>query len=207
MNYVEIIGYTGSVLVAVSLMMKNIWWLRRINFLGGATFAIYGLLLKAYPVFILNAFIALVDIYYLFEMKGKKEYFSLVRINNLQNSLLHKFLDYYHTDILKFFPNFNVEKLKEGKTYFVLRNVIPVGIINYKELPGKEVKIEFDYAIPDYRDLKNARFAFFAEDGLFKKTGIRKLIAESSIRAHQKYLKSLGFKNTGNTGVLFSKTL
>ena len=59
-NYVEVIGYVGSVLVAVSLMMKNIYYLRRINLIGAATFATYGLLVGAIPVFVLNGFISLI---------------------------------------------------------------------------------------------------------------------------------------------------
>ena len=57
MDILQIIGYTGSVLVAVSLMMSNIVRLRWINLFGAGTFAIYGLLINAYPVFALNGFI------------------------------------------------------------------------------------------------------------------------------------------------------
>ena len=53
----EIIGYSGSILVAVSLMMKNILKLRVINFFGASSFALYGYLVDAYPVLILNSFI------------------------------------------------------------------------------------------------------------------------------------------------------
>ena len=169
MSNVELIGYTGSVLVALSLMMKNIWWLRRINLLGGATFALYGLLLNAYPVFVLNGFIALVDVYYLFEMKRKKEYFSLAQVKNFDNTLFHRFIEFYLEDILKFFPEFSKEKLNEGKTYFILRNVVPVGLINYKIISGNKAKIELDYAIPDYRDLKNARLRSLPKTGFLKK--------------------------------------
>ena len=68
-NLIEMIGYTGSVLVAISLMMKNIYYLRRINLIGAATFSIYGLLVGAIPVFILNGFITIIDIYYIWEAK------------------------------------------------------------------------------------------------------------------------------------------
>ena len=64
MDYLEFIGYAGSVLVAVSLMMSNIVRLRWINLFGAATFSAYGLLINAYPVFALNGFIVLVDLYY-----------------------------------------------------------------------------------------------------------------------------------------------
>jgi EamA domain-containing membrane protein RarD len=57
MAWVDIIGYAGSVLIAVSITMNNIWKLRWINLFGAGTFAVYGLIVKAYPVFVLNSFI------------------------------------------------------------------------------------------------------------------------------------------------------
>lgn len=77
-NYIEIIGYTGSALVAISLMMKNIYYLRRINLIGASTFAIYGLLVGAMPVLILNSFISLVDIYFIWEAKKKERIFHII---------------------------------------------------------------------------------------------------------------------------------
>ena len=46
----EMVGYLGSVLVAVSLMMKSLWRLRIINLVGASFFTVYGLLIGALPV-------------------------------------------------------------------------------------------------------------------------------------------------------------
>ena len=105
MNYTEIIGYVGSVLVAISLMMKNIFYLRRINRIVASTFAIYGLLVGAIPVFVLNSFISFVDIYYIWDAKRKKVYFTLLPIEQSNGPLLNKFLNFYKKDINKFFPD------------------------------------------------------------------------------------------------------
>ena len=64
----EIIGYFASVLVAISLMMSSILKLRVINLLGAALFTLYGLLIGAYPVAVMNFFIVLIDLYYLREL-------------------------------------------------------------------------------------------------------------------------------------------
>jgi hypothetical protein len=73
----EIIGYVASVLVAISLMMRSVLKLRVINLLGAAVFALYGLLIGAYPVAVMNLFIVLIDLYYLREFITAKGYFSL----------------------------------------------------------------------------------------------------------------------------------
>ena len=59
----EIVGYIGSALVAISLMMSNIWKLRWINLVGALFFVLYGLIVKVHPVVAVNAFIAVVDAY------------------------------------------------------------------------------------------------------------------------------------------------
>ena len=73
----EIIGYVASVLVAISLMMRSVLKLRVINLIGAAVFTLYGLLIGAYPVAVVNFVIALIDLYYLREFVPTKDYFSL----------------------------------------------------------------------------------------------------------------------------------
>ena len=207
MNHIEIIGYTGSALIAVSLMMKNIYYLRRINLIGASTFAIYGLLTGTIPVFILNSFISIVDIYYILEAKRKNEYFTLLAIEQKDGPLLKKFLSFYKDDIEKFFPNFSPLKIEEDKSFFILRNLIPVGLFAYKDISSTEILIELDYAIPDYRDLKNARFIYFAQSNHFSKKGYKTLKAESNVKQHQKYLRKIGFIANDEQPDLFVKNI
>lgn len=206
-NYVEFIGYTGSVLVAISLMMKNIYYLRRINLIGAATFSAYGLMVGAIPVFILNGFITLVDVYYIWEAKKAKEYFTLHPIAASNESYLNKFLDFYGKDIKIFFPEFTPSVIEKDKSFFILRNLIPVGLFSYSEINPTEIIIELDYAIPDYRDLKNARFVYFAQSNHFKKKGYKKLIATTNIPAHKKYLTKIGFTESPLNSGSFSKEI
>lgn len=61
----ELLGYMASVFVAVSLMMRSLVKLRVINLVSAVLFTVYGLIIAAYPVAIVNGFIVLVNIYYL----------------------------------------------------------------------------------------------------------------------------------------------
>ncbi len=194
MSYYEWIGYIGSVLVAVSLMMKNIYHLRRINLVGASIFAFYGYLVSAYPVVLLNGFIALVDFYYLVKINKAKESFSLMPVLDATHPYLTKFLYYYKNDIKKFFPEFNPNEIKGLKCFFVLRNMVPVGIFIYERTPQDEIFIKLDYAIPDYRDHKNGKFLIYAQSKFLLERGAKKMIAFSTVRAHQNYLRKIGFK-------------
>lgn len=64
-NFLEMIGYLASVLVAISLMMRSLNKLRMINLTGSLLFTVYGFTIGAYPVAVLNAFIVVVNIFYL----------------------------------------------------------------------------------------------------------------------------------------------
>ena len=61
----EMLGYLASVFVAASLTMCSLTRLRVINLIGALLFTAYGLIINAYPVAAVNAFIVLVNIYYL----------------------------------------------------------------------------------------------------------------------------------------------
>lgn len=74
---VEIIGYAASVMVAISLTRKDIVKLRVLNFIGCALFVAYGLMLNALPVVATNAFISIVNVYFLIKMYQEKKALQL----------------------------------------------------------------------------------------------------------------------------------
>jgi len=69
---VEILGYAASIMVAISLTMKDIVKLRILNFIGCALFTAYGLMIDSWPVVLTNGFIACVNIYFLAKMQQEK---------------------------------------------------------------------------------------------------------------------------------------
>ncbi|MGF1776838.1 YgjV family protein [Vibrio nomapromontoriensis] len=72
-NMVEILGYAASIMVAISLTMKDIVKLRVLNFIGCALFTAYGLAIDSMPVVITNGFIACVNVYFLAKMVQEKK--------------------------------------------------------------------------------------------------------------------------------------
>jgi hypothetical protein len=62
----EWIGYLGSIVLIISVMMRNFKALRIVNSIGASLFVAYGFMLSiAWPIIITNTFIVLVNIYYL----------------------------------------------------------------------------------------------------------------------------------------------
>lgn len=66
-NYTEFIGYAASAFIVISFLIHdNMRLLRMINGIGCVLFVIYGYFIDSWPVIIPNAFIFVVQIYYLF---------------------------------------------------------------------------------------------------------------------------------------------
>jgi len=206
-SYFQIVGYVGSILVALSLSMKNIRLLRRINLVGAFTFSTYGFLIGAMPVFILNGYIVLIDVYYLYKMYTTEEQFKLVPVLDKQHNYLKLFLDFYLNDILKFFPKFDREKIENLECYFLLRDLRPVGILIFEKISNHELKIHVDYVIPDYRDMKSGKYLYNSEIKYVKNLGYSQITTESNVKAHIKYLLNVGFKQSSENSSLYIKMI
>jgi cell division protein FtsL len=125
--FLNLFGYAASALIAVSLMMSSILRLRLINLAGAASFAIYGLLIHAYPVAILNSAIVLVNVYHLTRMLHAREYFQLLKLRP-EADYLKYFLNFYRADITRLLPGFEYQPAAHQLTLFILRDCAPVGV-------------------------------------------------------------------------------
>lgn len=189
----EIIGYIASLLIAVSLMMRSILKLRVINLIGAIFFTIYGVTIRAFPVAAVNFFIVLIDLYYLRQMLSAREFFRLLEVRP-DSEYLTFFLNHYAADIRRFMPNFAYDAQRDLRIFFILRNLVPAGLVIGEMQPGGRMRILLDYAIPGYRDLKTGRFVYRERAGDFRERGINEIEADPGAPAHTRYLLQMGFR-------------
>jgi hypothetical protein len=188
----ELIGYTGSILVAISLMMKSLVRLRTVNMVGAIVFIVYGLLIGAIPVVFLNTLILGVNVYNLWQMWQQKDYFTLMEVRAASAYLKH-FLDFYRKEILEFIPTYLFKPKEEQLVLFVLRNMMPVGVLIVKP-EGDAASIFLDFVIPGYRDFRAGKFLYEESAGFFRQRGINRLISDPGNPRHETYLKRMGFQ-------------
>lgn len=82
MQPIEWLGISASVIILISFLMKNILWVRLVNIVGAIVFVIYGIIIGAVSVWLLNGMLVLVHLIYLGKYlfdKHKKEPFSKVQ--------------------------------------------------------------------------------------------------------------------------------
>ncbi len=195
---IEWIGYLGSAIIAISLMMSSIVKLRWLNLTGAAIFSSYGFIIGAMPVAFLNLFITLINVFHLYGIYSQKDFLKILQIKT-ENRYLDFFMDYYQQDINKFFPGFYESfknKLFNSEDYLcflIIRNAAVAGAFIGRKIEEDHLFVEIDFAIPEYRDLKTGRYIYKHNQLYFKNMGIKKLTADPKNKKHYKYLKKMGF--------------
>ena len=69
-NWQEVIGICATVLILISLTQSDVKRLRAINAVGSVAFVIYGLLIGALSVWLLNGICFFVNVYKLCKKRG-----------------------------------------------------------------------------------------------------------------------------------------
>ncbi len=207
MHWSELIGYLGSVFIALSLWMSNIRKLRLFNMTGASLLAMYGLMIHAYPVIILNVFNVGVNIFFLRQIRMRKDYFTLLPQLPSKTPYLEKFLEFYQNDIRKYFPEFSWDKLEKPHAFFILRNLVPVGLFVYEPKTDKIIEIKLDYVIPDYRDFKNASFTYTKKQAILNARGYTMFEARTTVKEHREYLLKIGFVQDEKDENLFRREI
>jgi hypothetical protein len=188
----EIVGYVASVLVAISLMMSSILKLRIINLVGSAAFVVYGALIGAYPVAVVNLLIVFINLYYLRQMLGSREYFKLLQVRP-DAEYLRAFLDFHAAEIKRFLPGFRYAPDQRLLVFFVLRDMVPAGLFIGERRGDGALRVMLDFVIPQYRDFKTGRYLFRDQSHFFAAHGITEIVTASGTREHTDYLRRMGF--------------
>ena len=74
---VEMIGYLGSILVVVSMLMSSVVRLRIINTIGSGIFAAYALMIHSYPTALMNACLVGINVYNLVRLRQADRSYDL----------------------------------------------------------------------------------------------------------------------------------
>ena len=190
----EWIGYVASALVLISLTMTSIVKLRGYNLAGAILFSTYGFLIDSLPVGIMNFLIVCANVYNLQKMYKRKEDFKIIEIKENDELLMH-FLDFYKKDIKSFFPDYKMEKGQLGM--FVLRDMTVAGIfIGSKD--QADLKIELDYALPQYRDYKAGTYLYNQLNKILYKHNIHSVYCNAEMNL--KYMEKMGFEASEKNG-------
>jgi len=194
-DWIEWYGYLASLVVFISLTMSSIIKLRIFNFIGCLIFAHYGLLTGLLPVTVANLSIALINIYYLYQIYKTKEQFKLVNAE-VDSAYYQHFLSINQAEIDK---QVNLQALSKVNTsFYMLRDDNIAGILAGQQDSDGSFSILIDFVPRKYRDYKLGAYYYNQHPEFLKEKGIKILKTNTSDKDHCFYLEKMGFTQEGN---------
>jgi hypothetical protein len=191
---VEIFGYCASLVIAFSLTRSSIIKLRWYNLFGASCFCIYGIIINAHPVALLNGLIALTNMFFLARLLINVErQFSILEVSRPSN-YVDFFLKYHLQDINRLFPRFMKVAAEPARKYFFLtERTEVVGMLSGYEESEDLFIVDFDFVIPAYRDCRLGHFSIGHGKQLTKAYGYKQIVAMADSHEHENYLTTIGF--------------
>ncbi len=185
---IELMGYLGSILVVVSMLMTSVVKLRVVNTVGAGIFAVYALMIHSYPTALMNSCLVIINIYNLAKLMKSERQYTLID-GRMGNSLLLYILKNNEEDIKKYFPEFDLSLTNMDAIYIIFNDDSPAGILLGRKKGEETIEVILDYSTPVYRDCSVGAYLY----SKLREKGIHKLICTEVSEKHEVYLQKMGF--------------
>lgn len=193
---IEILGYIGSVLVVVSMLMASVVRLRLVNTVGSVVSATYALIIHSYPLALMNICLIIINIYNLTKLLKSEKHYDLIDVKQ-NDAFLAYFMEHYKSDIREFFPDAERDAKSADAAYMICCDALPAGMLLGKKMKDGKLEILLDYTTPAYRDCSAGVFLYAKLAG----KGIRQLVYSGKSQKHVPYLLKMGFAAKDGTYV------
>jgi len=189
-GWIDILGYTASFIILVSLLMRSIVRLRWINAFGSVLFVVFAVLTHSIPVVVMNLGIIAIDLWYVFRISRVRADYQLVKAE--RGSAYLEF--FYHTHQAEIDEIFGENAFSEAKgfSYFICNDEI-AGLFAWKENTPTECQILIDFVTPRFRDSRIGTYFFNRQVPLFREKGYLRFVYVDVGQRHWKYLEKIGF--------------
>ena len=190
---IEAIGYIGSALVLVSMLMTSVVRLRVINLIGSIIFAGYAIAIASYPTAIMNAALAVINIYHLYRIFNEQKSYHMIKTGTGEGYCSY-LLDIFDEDIRRWFPEYSRESLNADIAYMVCCENDPASLFLGRESTPGQIEVVLDYATPAYRDTSVGRYLH----NNLKREGYKSVMFRQNAPDHIPYLKKLGYEESAD---------
>lgn len=186
----EIIGYAGSAIVLISLLMSSIVKLRIINAVGSLIFCVYALKINSIPTAVMNICIVFIDVYFLIKLLRGSTSFSYCE-SSLSDPTLKHMIELYKDDIAQFF---SLDKLDAADHIYMIFNEDTFAGITAGKASGSEIELLMDYSSPKYRDCKVGKYL---HSEILPKSFDSSVYTQGNEK-HIPYLEKIGYVKDGD---------
>jgi len=194
MVWLEVVGWLGSGLVVLSLMVAGVWRFRVLNLVGAVIATAYNAVLGIWPFVAMNAAISVIDVYWLVRLQRERHdaaAYDVVEVGPGDASL-EQTLRTHAADIARFYPGFSADDVVGRHAFLVLRGDETVGAVIVRDRGDGVAVIELDYVTPRFRDFTPGEFVY-RRSGVFARHGFRRLVVPRGVVGSRDYYARVGF--------------
>ncbi|TDC28795.1 hypothetical protein E1211_27255 [Micromonospora sp. 15K316] len=208
MNWLELFGWVGSVVLVWSLLQTRILRLRGLNLIGCLILIGYNAALRVWPMVGLNVVLAVINVWYLRRMLATRHdeaTYQVVEVG-VHDQFLDHTLRVHAADIARFNPGFHWPPADDQaagaarrSAFLVVRADEVVGVVLAHAEAHDVAQIDLDYVTQRFRDFTPGEFVY-RRSRLFTDRGFRRVVSPPGMVAP--YYHRLGFRRTGDAYVL-----
>ncbi|WP_124054614.1 hypothetical protein [Arcanobacterium ihumii] len=195
MSWWEIIGWAGSVLVVMSLMVPSVRRFRILNLTGSLIATIYNAFFEIWPYAAMNGAIVLINIYWLWRLsqQGENEErgYSVVAVND-DDSIVQRFLSRNGATISAAYPHFAKDTLTGAQSFLIMHEEEVIGLFSIRLGQNQTAEVVMDFVTERFRDFTPGNFVY-TNNKLFADLGVCMLVLPANTASDVAYFRKQGF--------------
>lgn len=210
MSWLEVAGWTGSLLVIVSLTQARVLRFRVLNLIGAVLATGYNAIIGVWPFAVMNGVIAVIDVYWLVRLQRERHDESAYEVVEVapDDAYLRHVLAVHSADIARFAPAFvpspagahdrdrRDQEVPARSAFLVVRGDEAVGVVVVAATQAGEGRVELDWVTPRFRDFTPGEFVY-RDSGVFAARGLHLLRVSAPGPDQRPYLERVGFRPDG----------
>lgn len=197
MDWLDVVGWAGSVLLVWSLSQARLLRLRVLNLIGSVVLVGYNAALSVWPMVGLNVAMTGVNAWHLYRIlttRHDEATYTVVQVGTDDTFLAHV-LRVHWADLAKFNPSFRFDDAPDRAAFLIMRGDEVVGVLFLRPAGDGVAQIELDYVTKRFRDVSPGEFVF-RSSGLLTARGYRRVRTPAGMVAP--YYGRLGFQRHGD---------
>lgn len=195
----EFIGWAGSALVIISLIVPSIRRFRVLNLVGSLIATIYNIYFGIWPYAAMNGAIVLIDAYWLWRLTrdndDEERGYTVLEVG-AGEALLARFLDRHAAAITKAFPRFEREALSDARVFLTLHEDEVIGLFALQP-EGDVGRILIDFVTERFRDLTPGAYLYNQAE-LFTGLAVKSVAVALRDATDPVYFVKQGFTDRGD---------
>jgi hypothetical protein len=195
-NWLEVLGWTGSVVLVISLLQTRIIRLRLINLTGSLVLTVYNMAIEVWPMVGLNVVLSAINVFFLVTMlrtRHDPRAYTVLEVQPDDRYLQH-LLSVHAEDISRSFPHFTGVQAHQS-AFLIVHGDEAVGIVVIEDAEPGVAQIVLDWVTLRYRDSTPGEFVFRRSDILSSRGYSRVMTMPDTTEA---YYPRIGFTPHGD---------